>query len=259
MRRTVVVALEGQGSDELFGGYVDTLLPYALADDLKRAAPGEAIGHLRDYIEDWGLWNATAWTARSVMPWSHKWFRRWRGDESVYTDLLQVGDGVAGPDSDLRFGDAITAKLHEQHTRGLRTLLHYGDAVSMAHSVESRLPFLDYRLVELGFRLPGRFKVRGARGKLVLKEAVQKEVPASILLTPKLGFATPIAHWFRTEPESTIYPVLRSERCRGRGLFNMPALERAVDRHITGKVDLSSQIFRWITTEIWLQRFIDGD
>ena len=126
--------------------------------------------------------------------------------------------------------------------------------------MESRLPFMDYRLVEFGFRLPGHLKVLGANGKLVLKDAVRNDVPSDILSGGrKLGFATPISEWFRSQPERVVYPILRSPRCRERGLFDPDALERAVQRHIRGDVDLSSQIFRWITTELWMRRFIDDD
>lgn len=259
MKQNVVVALEGQGADELFGGYVDTLLPYVFADDVRRRDAGAAMALVHDYTQTWGWWNAGAWTARAMAPWSHKWFRKWRGDESVYATLLRANGAFENSDSG-QFGDSVTTKLHEQHAGGLRTLLHYGDAVSMAHSIESRLPFMDYRLVEFGFRLPGHLKVSGAEGKVVLKDAVRSDVPGHLLQSRrKLGFATPIASWFRSDPERTIYPVLRSERCLARGLFNTQALERAVQRHIDGKVDLSSQIFRWISTEIWFRHFIDGD
>lgn len=260
MRGRVVVALEGQGADELLGGYVDILLPYEVIDAIRLRRVGEAAATVSEYSKTWGWRTGAIWSGRAAAPWSHKAFRRWRGDEAVYSGPLKDAASVRPAESGLRFGDAVTAKLHEQHSNGLLTLLHYGDAVSMAHSIESRLPFLDYRLVEFGFRLPGRLKVRRGEGKLVLKDAVRHDVPPGILSQKrKLGFATPISRWFRTAPERTIYPVLRSARARGRGLFDVNALDRAVQRHIDGKVDLSSQIFRWITTEQWLQRFVDGD
>ena len=138
-------------------------------------------------------------------------------------------------------------------------MLHYGDAISMAHSIESRLPFLDHRLVEFVFSLPGEYKLRDGRGKALLREAVRGDVPDAILRDrPKLGFVVPIRDWFRSRPDATVLPVLLSRRCRERGLFNPQALERALGRHISGQVDLSNQIFRWLTLELWCRDALDG-
>ncbi len=128
----------------------------------------------------------------------------------------------------------------------------------MAHSIESRLPFMDYRLVEFVFSLPGEFKIRDGDGKVLLKEAVRGFVPDFILDNPyKLGFVVPIREWFRDQSDETVYPVLLSDRCRQRGLFEPKALERALRRHVSGRVDLSSQIFRWLTLEVWCQELFD--
>ena len=128
----------------------------------------------------------------------------------------------------------------------------------MAHSIESRLPFLDYRLVEFVFSLPGHFKMRDGKGKVLLREAVRGHVPDSVVQErPKLGFVVPIREWFRTRPEETVYPVLLSDRCRQRGWFDAKAMESALRRHVSGEVDLSSQIFRWISLELWCQRALD--
>ena len=86
------------------------------------------------------------------------------------------------------------------------------------------------------------------------------DVPAEILAPKrKRGFATPVSRWFRDRPEETVYPVLRSESCRQRGIFDPDMIERALERHRSGRFDLGNHIFRWISTELWFQEFIDGD
>ena len=157
------------------------------------------------------------------------WYRRLielsvgsRGDESVYAGVLAGGpDTQRERDGAPDYREALSNHLRRSHERGLATLLHYGDAISMAHSIESRLPFLDHRLVEFVFSLPGEYKLRDGRGKALLREAVRGDVPDSILSDrPKLGFVVPIREWFRSQPDATVLPVLLSAQCRERGLFN---------------------------------------
>ena len=107
---------------------------------------------------------------KAVLPSAHLWWRRWRGDESIYSGCL-----TKGPDKQPDRGDApihaesLANALRRSHEGSLSTLLHYGDAISMAHSIESRLPFMDFRLVKFVFSLPGEFKVRDGNGKVFLK------------------------------------------------------------------------------------------
>ena len=260
MRRNVTVAIEGQGADELFGGYADMNFPHALADLLGRGRFGAALAAWRTQSHTWGWKSPLLWCVREVAPWTHEIFRRLRGDEKVYSGGLAEPAPVPPlPDDRPRFADHLTTALHRQHTGTLVGLLHYGDAISMAHSIESRLPFMDYRLVELGFRLPGALKVQDGYGKVALREAVRRDVPASILAPRrKLAFSTPVSRWLRDQPEVTAYPVLRSARCRERGIFDPKRLDEALARHVSGKVDLGEHIFRWIMTELWFQEFIDA-
>lgn len=260
MRRNVTVALEGQGADELFGGYVDMNFPPLLADLLGSGRLSAAAAALRAQSRNVGWSSTLLWCVRDVAPWTHGVLRRLRGDEKVYIGGLAKAAPVPPlPEDRPRFADHLTTALYEQHRGTLVALLHYGDAISMAHSIESRLPFMDYRLVELGFRLPGALKMRDGFGKKVLREAVRRDVPAEILAPRrKLAFQTPVSRWIREAPEKTAYPVLRSERCRQRGIFDPKRLEEALARHISGSVDLGNHIFRWIMTELWFQEFIDA-
>ena len=258
MRGRIVVALEGQGADELLGGYY-MQAPAAVFDAVRAGRWRQAGRHLQWLVRHSSPLRAGLELTRAIMPSSHLTWRLLRGDESVYSGCL-----AKGPDKQADRGDApiypesLANELRRNHEGGLSTLLHYGDAISMAHSIESRLPFMDYRLVEFVFSLPGEFKVRDGSGKVLLKEAVRGLVPEFILNNPyKLGFVVPICEWFRDRPDETMYPVLLSDRCRQRGLFDPKDLEWALRRHVSGRVDLSSQIFRWLTLELWCQELFD--
>ena len=128
----------------------------------------------------------------------------------------------------------------------------------MAHSLESRLPFLDYRLVEFCSRLPGHYKYSDGFGKALLRSAMRGLVPSRILDTrAKLGFPVPLGKWFRERPNETLYPVLLSPECRARGLFAPAEVEKAIGRHVRGEANLSPNLYRWLMTELWCQEFID--
>ena len=265
MRERIVVCLEGQGADELLAGYYQMVAPAAVADAVRAGRWRQAGVALRAGLfpqdEGWrGGVRGGLEFARAAVPSAHRAFRRIRGDEAVYAGVLAGGPDTQQEREDApTCGEALSTNLRRSHESNLTTLLHYGDAISMAHSIESRLPFLDHRLVEFVFSLPGEYKLRDGRGKALLREAVRGCVPDEILADrPKLGFVVPIREWFRSQPDATVLPVLLSARCRDRGLFNPKALERALRRHIAGHVDLSNQIFRWLTLELWCRDVLDG-
>ena len=264
MRGHIVVALEGQGADELLGGYYNTYAPAAIFDAVRTGRWRQAGQQLRSLLVPernpfYGPGRGALQLARAVVPSAHRTWRRWRGDESVYASVLAEGPDTQADRTDAPiYPEALGNALRRSHEGRLTTLLQYGDAISMAHSIESRLPFLDYRLVEFVFSLPGEFKLRDGHGKVLLKEAVRGYVPDFILDSRvKLGFVVPIREWFRDRPDETVYPVLLSDTCRQRGLFDPTALERALCRHTSGRVDLSSQIFRWLTLELWCRDALD--
>ncbi|MBX9791336.1 MAG: asparagine synthase (glutamine-hydrolyzing) [Pirellulales bacterium] len=258
-RPKVTVLLEGQGADELLAGYY-TNFATVVADRVRRGRLRAAAEELGWELRRVGPRRALLLAGRAAGPlWSHRLFRQLRGDESVYRGPLAGGPADEPPlPNRPPIADRLNASLRQQHEGRLVDLLHYGDVISMAHSIESRLPFLDHRLVEFCFRLPGELKYRHGHGKAILKQAVRGDVPAAVLDNRrKLGFVVPIARWFRQQPAETIEPVLLSERCRDRGLFDAARLQRALAAHRAGRVDLSNNIYRWIMTELWFEEFID--
>ncbi len=260
MRGRVGIALQGEGADELLGGYEWIDFPYVLLDRVRARDWRAAMGDLRSHVSLWGARTALEWTARALVPGVHDRYRSWRGDEAVYTGpLREPAAAPAHTEEGRHFADALTSRLHRSHTGMLRGLLQMADALSMAHSIELRVPFLDPRVVELGFRLPGSLKARGGQGKLVLRDAMRGELPPEVLeMRRKNAFETPFARWFRERPDDLLRPVLSDDRCRRRGWFDPERLEACIGAHVAGRVDLTRPLFRWLTTELWAETVLDG-
>jgi asparagine synthase (glutamine-hydrolysing) len=139
------------------------------------------------------------------------------------------------------------------------SLLAFSDKMSMAVSLEARVPLLDYRLVELAARIPTRLKLRGWRGlKHIFKRAMRDRLPASVLNRKKRGFGTPISRWFRGDLKPLLGEMLAPERIASRGYFRPEAVARLVDDHMQQRADRSEHLLALLTFEIWHQTFLDG-
>ncbi|MEO7352946.1 MAG: asparagine synthase C-terminal domain-containing protein, partial [Gemmatimonadales bacterium] len=149
-------------------------------------------------------------------------------------------------------------RLHHDHAVALLPeLLQFGDAYSMAHSVESRLPFLDHRLVEFVFGLPFDQKLRGAETKVLLRRAIGPELPKEIIeRRDKVGFGTPVREWLR-EHRDAIHDTLTSQRIRERGVFDPAVLSYCLAQFEATGAE-ARKIFLAVGLELWYQRCVDG-
>jgi asparagine synthase (glutamine-hydrolysing) len=141
----------------------------------------------------------------------------------------------------------------------LHELLMKQDQMSMAASIESRVPFLDHKLVEFSARLPERMKLRGATTKHILRESMKGLLPEAILSRPKMGFPVPIGAWFRGGFRNVVDEYVLSERARSRGIFDPTFVRSIVNRHQAGGQDHSERIWALVNFEIWQRQFFDGD
>ena len=132
------------------------------------------------------------------------------------------------------------------------------DRMSMAHSIESRVPLLDNEVVEFAARLPAAVKIRNGRRKHILKEAATGLVPSAILERRKQGFGVPIDVWFRTSPRDLFADVLLSTRARQRGYFESRFVERLVREHAAGRRDHSARLWALVVFESWHRRYLDA-
>jgi asparagine synthase (glutamine-hydrolysing) len=129
--------------------------------------------------------------------------------------------------------------------------------MSMAHSIESRVPLLDNEVIAFASRLPSQLKIAGTRRKHVLKEAVRDLLPAGILERRKQGFGVPLATWFRGELTGLFADVLGSARARERGYFEPSFVDRLVHEHRTGRRDHNLRLWQLLVFELWHRQYVD--
>ena len=136
-------------------------------------------------------------------------------------------------------------------------LLMKQDQMSMAASLESRVPFLDHKLVEFAVSLPDSWKLSGLTTKRVLREAMKTVLPSSILNRPKMGFPVPLESWLRNGWNSVVADVLLDRRSRQRGVIDAVAVEALLRDHASGRVNGTDRIWSLLNLELWFRTFID--
>jgi len=130
------------------------------------------------------------------------------------------------------------------------------DRMSMAHSIETRVPLLDHKLVEFAATIPPEMNLRGGTTKYILKRAMRGILPDSIIDRPKRGFAVPLGYWFRGKLGSYVRDLLLRDSSRRRGFFNGRYIENLVARHERGE-NLDLQLWTLISFELWSRAFLD--
>lgn len=143
----------------------------------------------------------------------------------------------------------------------LEHLLKWDDLNSMHFSIESRVPFLDHRLVEATLSTPSYQKISKGETKHLLREAVKDILPKKIAeRKDKKGFTNPREKWFRTEKfKNYIFELINSESFKKRGYFDSEVANKQFQKHLDGKIDISREIWKWVNLEIWFRKFIDNN
>jgi asparagine synthase (glutamine-hydrolysing) len=252
-RRGIKVVLNGQGADELLAGYRSYFYDYWL--ELMRAGRfGAARRQMAAFAHAHGqplagLFPRTLATmVRQVlhaMPGHASISRRRRrpGQDrdgwvsaEVRRHWVPSGQGAARS-----LNEALRSSLEQAH---LPLYLRTEDRNSMAHGVELRLPFLDYRLVSLAFRLGSEWKIRGEYTKVLLREAMAGRIPEIVRTrVQKFGFPTAADQWFRGALLEPLRDLLASRAVRESGLWNLAQVERDLERHRRGEANLSGRLF----------------
>jgi asparagine synthase (glutamine-hydrolysing) len=132
------------------------------------------------------------------------------------------------------------------------------DRASMAHSLEVREPLMDHPLVEWLASLPSSLKVRGQEGKWLLKKAMEPRLPHDVLYRPKMGFAVPLARWFRGPLRARVESALTGDRLLATGAFNPAYLRSIFDAHVSGARDHSAPIWTLLMFDAFLRNVVDG-
>src|SRR5205823_1616626 len=137
-------------------------------------------------------------------------------------------------------------------------LLMKGDKMTMAASLEARIPLLDYKLIEYAASIPSDIKVKLFRAKHLLKRAYADFLPEAILTRKKIGFNVPVGDWFREGQRNLITRLLLSERARSRGFLNDAFVARILRDHLEGRTHYANQLFILASLELWFRVFIDN-
>ncbi len=137
------------------------------------------------------------------------------------------------------------------------TYLEKTDKASMAVGLEARVPFLDHQLVEFAAQMPSRYKINGLTTKYILKKAMRRLLPKSVLRKRKHGFAVPTDPWFRGELKDFVFEILMDERTRSRGYFDFDYIEKLYKLHDSGKEVYDSQLWLLLNFELWHRGFMD--
>jgi asparagine synthase (glutamine-hydrolysing) len=265
--RDVKVALSGEGGDELFGGY------YTYVADLLAARVGPIASAVRPLVELLPSSNGKVsfdYKAKRFVRGAHlpplERHHAWKEifSAAARTELL-LAERRRGADPLDVYRERYAGTAGAQPLARLQDvdlgiylvddLLVKVDRASMAHSLETRVPFLDPVVAELALALPDRAKVRGLAQKRLLRRAVAPLLPSEVVRGKKQGFSIPAAAWLRGELQPFARDVLSSATLTRQGFFRPASVTRLLDRHVSGREDLSRQIWNLLVFTLWHDRY----
>jgi asparagine synthase (glutamine-hydrolysing) len=277
-RERVKVVLTGEGSDETLGGYAR--YAWTLANSrMDRVYRSLAPGFVRQWIRR-GIGTGVlpsglrrklehTFVGKDGASWPSFYFDNFYSAFSAAEqgELLTLrarelsGDAYA---ASMAYwckssGDLLHRLLYTDIHTYMVELLMKQDQMSMAASIESRVPFLDHVLVEFTARIPSRYSVHGLSGKHILKSAVADLLPHSIVYRQKMGFPTPWTYWLAGPQLDDLENMLLEPRTLERGLIERDAVRRLFAEHRAGRRDNSNRIWRLLNLETWQRVFIDGE
>ncbi len=272
-KRDVTVILSGVGGDELFGGYRRYLGNHyqqrfeRLPSGLRRAMavlgaklPSDRHSPLLNTLR-----LAKGFLASAGLPLDER-YRSYVEvfDEAAAAEMLRApmtgnGDPLAAAFADAKSDDDLNRMLVvDAATQLPDDLLLLTDKMSMAVSLECRVPLLDHTLFELAASMPQEIKLRGGRLKHVMKAALADVLPRDILERKKRGFGTPMGAWFKGALAPLLRQLLSRESIDRRGLFHYPAVSALIDAHEANRIDGTDRLLALLNFEIWARLYLDG-
>lgn len=273
----VKVVLTGEGSDETLAGYnryratilqmaaggrYESLIPGPLRSIVRATAGALPAGRVRQRL---GRTILTRPATVDALYFEN--FAVFGRAQQCALLTRQARERVAGVDPYAAYHEALARTdartlldrlLYADTKTYLHELLMKQDQMSMAASIESRVPFLDHPLVEWVATLPDNMKLRGYTTKHILREAMRPHLPAEILSRKKMGFPVPVGAWFRGAYRHVVDEYVLSERALARGVFEPAAVRALVARHAAGE-NHSERLWALVTFEMWQRIFFDGE
>ena len=274
-RRSVTVALSGDGGDELFAGY-PTYQAHRLARALELVPHWVRRGLLRPVVErlpvsldnlsfDFRLKRFMAGMDFGPVERHAAWLGSFTPAEQL---ALLTPDALARMEMAPSYAAFHEMLAHAPSASGLERMLYLDlkgylgegvlakvDRASMACSLEVRVPLLDRRVVELAASLPMRLKLRGFTTKYVFKRALSGVLPREVLERRKKGFGVPLARWFRAELAPLLQEACAPDMIRRAGLFRPEAVERLLGEHAAGRRDHRKKLYTLLAFQLWASRY----
>ena len=272
-RKTVTVALSGDGGDENFAGY-RRYRWHSYEERMRHLLPLSVRRPLFGFLG----------AAYPKADWAPKVFRAKTTFQAMARDTAEgYFHGVSVMGDDLRerlYSPAFKRRLNgyravevmrrhftrcahldtvsqvqylDMKTYLVGDILTKVDRASMAHALEVRVPFLDHKLMEWISGLPASFKLRGREGKFMLKRALEPYLPQDIMYRKKMGFSIPLAEWFRGPLREKLTTALTSERMADTGLFDMAFVKRMVEDHVSGRRDYSASLWSLLMFDAFVE------
>jgi len=273
-RKSVKVVISGEGADELFLGYNRyrvTAWNERFATAYRRSVPGLIREELRTRIGRFPK-SARRYLERSFVGRAAGMRDLFFENFSVFPASMQA-QALREPETLLRHDPYATATGYYEAAPGgmlermsytdmqtyLVELLMKQDQMSMAASVESRVPFLDHRFVEYAAAMPARYKLRGWTTKAVLREALTEELPPALLKRRKMGFPTPLPGWLRGPFSPLVDEFVLGDRALGRSPLREDFVRRMVAEHLGGERNHADRLWLLMNFEVWQRIFLDGE
>jgi asparagine synthase (glutamine-hydrolysing) len=282
-RRKVTVSLSGDGGDELFGGYnryfwakgiwdrtggipqglralaasalklvppvawdlafktLEPVLPVAF----KQRLPGDKIHKLAEML-----------SARSSMEVYRELVSTWKNPSAVVPGANEPATKLTGNAAEGQDDFACRMMLLDLLTYLPDDILVKVDRACMGVSLESRVPFLDHRVVEFAWKLPLDMKIRGGKGKWILRRLLYKYLPEELVERPKMGFGIPIDRWLRGPLREWAESLLNGERLRREGFFDASLVRKKWQEHLSGRRNWQYCLWNVLMFESWYDRWM---
>jgi len=258
----IPVMLEGQGADEAFAGYAQ----YAAIFLLSMLKRGQLLKFARQHRKLKRTFPGNTlmlWMLRESLPSAFRFYRRRQGGENLLRqdafDSAAKAESKAARLNPSKSSSLLTKRLYSDYTRTiLPGLLHYGDAISMGQSIESRLPFMDYRLAEWIFSAPDNLKINEGSTKVILREYLNKIGLKSIAQRrDKQGYRTPVVQWLIDNRGALAKEILLAPNSRILEYCGEDAISNLIERHVNGTAVQGDNLYKLVSTEFWLRTCIN--
>jgi len=255
-RKHVTVVLSGEGADEFFGGYNIYLAPYAyrkiawlpksFLNLVLKMIPFEIWGknyirRAKNKLSDWYIGNASIFKPGDIK-------KLWRATPEKVFSLDSLYKNVAG------FSDSVKMQYIDIHTWLVGDILAKADKITMANSLELRVPFLDTVVANLAKTLPDNFKWRNGVTKYLLREAFKDVVPEETRNRKKLGFPTPVRDWFTADRQNIYDTILKNPYIKEK--MDTTYIQKLISDHTSKRADNSRKIYALLMLALWYDVFI---